>query len=210
MFISSSEQNHNIASSNIQYIKVDNSYIDKLQPGLQLYLMQAVLERFVDGVLILTTQRQLIYANEYALDICRQLRQNTQNKNIVPDNIWCFCESMIASRKLFPKENVSIEIEIDVNQQVKLRIRARWLHLNRSNERFLLLTLEDCQQTSQSIAIADAKKYDLTEREAQVWMLRRANFTYREIADRLYITINTVKKHLKNIYAKQQEIMYLV
>ncbi|WP_315788655.1 helix-turn-helix transcriptional regulator [Fischerella sp. JS2] len=206
--MSSNEQNHNIASSKFQYIKVDNSSIDKFQPALQIYLMQAVLDSFVDGVLILTTQRQLIYANEYALDICHQLRQNTQNKNIIPDEIWCFCESMIEGRKLFPKGNVSIEI--DAKNQVKLRVRARWLDWNRSNQRFLLLTLEDCQQTSHSIAIADAKKYGLTEREAQVWMLRRANFTYREIADRLYITINTVKKHLKNIYAKQQEMMYLV
>ncbi|MER3494533.1 MAG: helix-turn-helix transcriptional regulator [Mastigocladus sp. ERB_26_2] len=210
MFMSSSERNHNIASSKIQYIKVDNSYIDKLQPALQAYLIQVILDSFVDGVLILTTQRQLIYANEYALDICHQFRQNTQNKNIVPDEIWCFCKSMIESRKLFTKGNVSIEIEIDVNEQVKLRVRARWLDWDKSNQRFLLLTLEDCQQTSHSIAIADAKKYGLTEREAQIWILRRANFTYREIADQLYITINTVKKHLKNIYAKQQEMMYLV
>ncbi|PMB54248.1 helix-turn-helix transcriptional regulator [Fischerella thermalis CCMEE 5201] len=208
MFMSSSEQNHNIASGKIQSIKVDNSYIDKLQPALQVYLMQAILDSFVDGVLILTTQRQLIYANEYALDICHQLRQNTKNQNIVPDDIWCFCESMIEDHKLFPKGNVSIEI--DANEQVKLRVRARWLHSDKSNQRFLLLTLEDCHQTSHSIAIADAKKYGLTKREAQVWILRRANFTYREIADKLYITINTVKKHLKNIYAKQQEMMYLV
>ncbi|WP_035137992.1 MULTISPECIES: helix-turn-helix transcriptional regulator [Fischerella] len=210
MFMSSNGQNHNIASSKIQYVKVDNSYIDKLQPALQIYLIQTILDSFVDGILILTTQRQLIYANEYALDICHQLRQNTKNQNIVPDEIWCFCDSMIESRKLFTKGNVSIEIEIDVNDQVKLRVRARWLYWDRCNQMFLLLTLEDCHQTSHSIAIADAKKYGLTEREAQVWILRRANCSYREIADRLYITINTVKKHLKNIYAKQQEIIYLV
>jgi DNA-binding CsgD family transcriptional regulator len=209
MFLSSNEQNHNIASSKTQNVKVDNYRIDKLQPALQISLMQAVIDSFVDGVLILTTQRQLIYANEYALDICRQLRQSTQKKNTVPDHIWCFCESMIESRKLFPSRNISIEIELDTNEQVKLRIRARWLHWDRSKQMFLLLTFEDCNQTSRSIAIADAKKYGLTEREAQVWILRRANCSYREIADRLYITINTVKKHLKNIYAKQQEMMYL-
>ncbi|NEO62582.1 MAG: winged helix-turn-helix transcriptional regulator, partial [Moorea sp. SIO4G2] len=34
--------------------------------------------------------------------------------------------------------------------------------------------------------------------------LKKANFTYREIAQQLFISINTVKKHLKNIYAKQK------
>lgn len=70
---------------------------------------------------------------------------------------------------------------------------------------FLLVTLEDCNLYSQSIAIADAKKYNLTDRERQVWQLRRANLSYKEIANQLYITINTVKKHIKNIHAKQQE-----
>ena len=68
------------------------------------------------------------------------------------------------------------------------------------------MTIEDCNQYNQSIAIADAKKYNLTDREMEVWLLRRANLSYREIANQLYITINTVKKHLKNIYVKQQDI----
>ncbi len=68
----------------------------------------------------------------------------------------------------------------------------------------IVVTLEDCNSSSQNIAIADAKKYGLTKREAEVWLLRYANLPYKEIAQHLYITINTVKKHIKNIYAKQQ------
>ena len=37
-------------------------------------------------------------------------------------------------------------------------------------------------------------------------MLRRANRTYDEIARELYITVNTVKRHLKSIYAKRKEV----
>jgi DNA-binding CsgD family transcriptional regulator len=66
------------------------------------------------------------------------------------------------------------------------------------------VTLEDRKQSTQKAAIAEAKKYDLTPREAEVWLLRRAHYSYKEIAAKLYITVNTVKKHLKSVYAKQQ------
>ncbi len=98
-----------------------------------------------------------------------------------------------------------MEFEVEKSKAVKLRIRAQWLQQDGNGDN-LIVTLEDCNESSQNIAIADAKKYGLTEREAEVWLLRRANLTYKEIAQQLYITINTVKKHLKNIYAKQQEM----
>lgn len=49
---------------------------------------------------------------------------------------------------------------------------------------------------------ADVQKYGLTCREAEVWFLHRNKYSYKEIADKLFVTINTVKKHMKNIYAK--------
>jgi DNA-binding CsgD family transcriptional regulator len=35
----------------------------------------------------------------------------------------------------------------------------------------------------------------------------RANYTYKEIADKLNISLNTVKKHLKNIQVKQETVL---
>jgi DNA-binding CsgD family transcriptional regulator len=67
-----------------------------------------------------------------------------------------------------------------------------------------LVTIEDRQQSTHNAALTDVKKYGLTPREAEIWLLRRANYSYKEIADRLFITLNTVKKHMKNIYAKQE------
>jgi LuxR family maltose regulon positive regulatory protein len=42
----------------------------------------------------------------------------------------------------------------------------------------------------------------LSERELQVLRLLAAGLSYREIAEELYISINTVKAHAKNIYSK--------
>jgi DNA-binding CsgD family transcriptional regulator len=178
---------------------------------LKTYLLQAVIESFVDGILVLTPQGGLVHTNEYARRICNKLKaekiqssyRQQSAANLLSEDIWRVCECLIESRELFPDEKIIIESEIKKSNSLELRIRARWLELEESNQRFLLVTLEDLGQTSESIAIADAKKYGLTDREAEVWLLRRASFSYQEIAEHLYITINTVKKHMKNIHAKQ-------
>jgi DNA-binding CsgD family transcriptional regulator len=179
---------------------------DDFQPVAEVDLLQAIIESFVDGVLILSPQGKLIHANEYARSICRLLIAKDTSRDVVPEEIWRICQSLIESSELFPEEKMIIESEIQPNPTIKLRLRARWLELSASPNNFLLVTVEDCNQYSQSIAIADAKKYNLTDREIEVWQLRRANFSYKQIAKQLYITINTVKKHLQNIHAKQYEI----
>lgn len=170
--------------------------------------LQAIIEGFVDGVLILTEQGGWIHANEYARRICHKLSQGTSQLNAVPQQIWNVCESLIDSHEVFPEFKMIIESEVDTENSGIFRIRARWLVLDESVRPYLLVTLEDRRQSNHNIAIADAQKYGLTRREAEVWLLRRANYSYKEIAAKLYITHNTVKKHLKNIYAKQQEILW--
>ena len=204
MSLSLLEQYQKIASTpgSIFYSKKTKS--EKIQPASKLHLMQAVIESFVDGIFILTRQGELIHANDRARNICQQLSEGI-NEDRVPDEIRRVCQSLIESRQLFSNQNISIESEIETYTKVTIRVRARWLQANESNDDYLLVTLEDRQQTNQIMAISEAKKYGLTERESQVWVLRRANYSYQEIAEELYITINTVKKHLKNIYAKQQE-----
>jgi DNA-binding CsgD family transcriptional regulator len=86
---------------------------------------------------------------------------------------------------------------------------VRWLDLEKSGNPYLLVTVEDRLQSTQNAALTDVKKYGLTHREAQVWLLRQAKHSYKEIAAQLYITINTVKKHMKNIYAKQQSDIWV-
>jgi DNA-binding CsgD family transcriptional regulator len=53
----------------------------------------------------------------------------------------------------------------------------------------------------------EVDQYGLTPRQAEVWLLRRANYTYKEIAAELYISLNTVKKHMKDIQAKRETVL---
>ena len=168
-------------------------------------MLEAVLEGYIDGVLILNQQGEQVHANDCARRICQKLNQGTSSVNTIPQAIWRVCESLIESRDLFSDNQLIIESEINLGNSAMFRIRTRWLELEENQQPYLLVTLEDRLQSTQSAALTDVKKYGLTHREAQVWLLRQAKHSsYKEIAAQLYITINTVKKHMKNIYAKQQ------
>jgi DNA-binding CsgD family transcriptional regulator len=170
-------------------------------------LLQGLIESFLDGLLILTEQGECIQANNLARQICQQLALNTSQLNSVPKEIWDVCQALIESRGLFPNQPMIIESEIASNQATPLRIRVRWFKLNAFAHPCLLVILEDRCQSLQRLALAEVDRYGLTPREAEVWLRRRANYTYKEIATELYISINTVKKHMKNIQAKRETVL---
>lgn len=208
---------YNLTSSKSSKYDEDSIKNEELQPISQVSLLEAVIENFVDGILVLTDKGELIHGNECARNICNKLTKNKDFLHKIPEKIWGVCQSLINSYMRSPEEKIFAESQIDVEDTTKLRVRVRWLSMDvpevevanntSKSQGLLLVTLEDSSQVSKSLAITDARKYHLTAREAEVWLLRRANLSYQEIADKLYITINTVKKHLKNIYAKQQEVM---
>ncbi|PSB24521.1 helix-turn-helix transcriptional regulator [Stenomitos frigidus] len=167
-------------------------------------LLQALLEGFIDGVLILTDQGEWIHANDRARRICNQLTQGLAQPDRVPQEIWRTCQGLIGSLKRYPQTAVTFEDEIITGKTVSYRIRAQWLNLELWQHPCLLITLEDQVQSIQSTAIAEGQQYQLTPRELDVWLRYRASYTYKEIATELYITHNTVKKHMKNIFAKRQ------
>jgi len=97
-----------------------------------------------------------------------------------------------------------IEGEIAGEGASHYRIRVRWLQLEEMNQPYLLVTLDDCGETARNRAIAEAHQYGLTSRQAEVWLLHRLGLSYRHMAAQLYVTPNTIKRHMKDIYAKQK------
>lgn len=168
-------------------------------------LLQGIIEGLIDGVLVLTKQGEWVYANEYGRHLCHQLSPCESASDSIPQAIVRACDILRARHESLSAETMAIDQEIRVNESMTFRLRVQWLVLEESAQPYLLVTLEDQNQSRKMQAIADAKKYGLTRREAEVWLLHQSRFSYKEIAKNLYITPNTVKKHIKNIYAKQQE-----
>ncbi len=172
-------------------------------------LLQGVSESFVDGVLILTEQGEWVYANTQACEICEQPKPDQSQPNSVPKEIWHICQALIESRSLYPEQAVIIQSESTSEKLTNFRIRARWLKLKSVPHPCILVIVEDQDCALKNLAIAEVEQYGLTPREAEVWLRRRANYTRKEIADELYISLNTVNKHMKNIHAKRETVLHM-
>ncbi|NJN90128.1 MAG: helix-turn-helix transcriptional regulator [Leptolyngbyaceae cyanobacterium SL_5_14] len=170
--------------------------------------IHSIIEGFIDGILILTDQGEVVCTNCCARQICESLSQDDSNSSFAPSRVWRICQLMIDSRTLYPDHIFMIEDEIELGGLDTIRIRVQWIDLESSDRPCLLVALEDRYQSAKKMAIAERQRYGLTDRESEVWLLRRANCTYKTIAAKLHITVDTVKKHIKNIHAKRQDVMW--
>lgn len=169
----------------------------------QVTFLQEVIEGLQDGILILTETGELVYANSNARSICFSIQQANSNENFILLAIWKLCKSLLNSHSLLTNKNLVVSDEIILDNTTTFRIRVRWLDLEKNSHPLLLITIENRYESVRNAALAEIKKYQLTPREAEIWLLYRAKYTYKKIADELYITLNTVKKHMKNIHAKR-------
>lgn len=170
-------------------------------------LFQEIVEKLIDGILIVTEQKELLYSNKNAQIILGKLHQSKANSHIVPEEIWYVCQSLIQSRSLFPNQCWTIQSRIFTEYSTILDIQARWFNMETIKKNCMLITLEDRSQAIKNVAVEEAQFYQLTRREKEVWLLHRGHYTYKEIASELSITPNTVKKHMKSIHAKQKKIV---
>ncbi|UBF24720.1 helix-turn-helix transcriptional regulator [Kovacikia minuta CCNUW1] len=165
--------------------------------------LQAVLEGFVDGIVVVTDQQEIIYTNATAQSICAQLSK--EDKAFLPTEIQRAYEALVESRDLYGDRSITIESEA-ATPETRFRIRAQWLPLELVQRPCVLLRLQDQNQATLGLAVTEAQKWDLTPRETEVWLLRRSGCSYKEIAAMLYIAPDTVKKHLKNVHLKRQVV----
>ena len=166
-------------------------------------LFQTVIESLTDGVLILTKGGAQVYANHGARQLCAQLNASKAQPNGIPKAIEQVCQTLVRSRGTARHQAVIVEAEIKARDASRLWVQASWLE-SQGSAPYVLVMLKDCQQSLQNLAITEAAHYQLTPREAQIWLLRRIGSTYQEIAKQLYISRETVKKHLQSIYGKQR------
>ncbi|MDV3347185.1 LuxR C-terminal-related transcriptional regulator [Leptothoe sp. LEGE 181152] len=165
-------------------------------------LVKGVLEGLMDGVLILTQQSKFLHVNSNAQKIIERLTQTQNQFQILGQELRRIYQAIVDGYKLYPDNPVVIESEIRDGDDNILRIRARLLQLDAYEQPLVLIVLEDQNHSIHSLATTESKKYGLTPRETEIWLLRRANRSYKEIAAELYISLNTVKKHVKSIRSK--------
>lgn len=170
----------------------------------KLALLDTAIENFSDGLLIVTKTGDILHKNRCAQQLLTTLNHQYKTLKAIPKIIWQACQALINGQDLFSTdEHIVLEDEIETQDQGRIRMRVQWFNLDTQD--CFLVTLEDLSRSVEYCAQTDAQHYGLTPRETEVWQLRRAHYSYKEIAAQLYISENTVKKHLKNVYAKREQ-----
>lgn len=167
-------------------------------------IVQEALTKLTDGVLIITEERKIAFANECACRILRQINQDREHAEVIPKEINFLCDSLLEIRRQFPDQHWMVTNKICISSSVTLSVHARYMRLDTLGKYCIVLVLKDQYQLIKTVSLEEAKKYNLTDRETEIWLLQRANYTYKQIASELFIAPNTVKKHMQNIHLKRR------
>lgn len=170
-------------------------------------LWSALVDLLPGGVLVVSHHLRPVYVNSKAKELCQRLSHSAQQTDYrLPEAVSEACHQLI---KEGINKTESLVVEYSEEQGRTIRLRLCWFSKARTSERqsnqpYILVLLEDCHEVLSEELCLDRKKYELTEREAEIWMLLRQEYTYQEIAEFLQISLNTVKTHVKNVYAKRR------
>ncbi|MBW4480927.1 MAG: helix-turn-helix transcriptional regulator [Tildeniella torsiva UHER 1998/13D] len=167
-------------------------------------LLKSILVDVLGGIILIDDQDQLIYINRKALAIAKRMTQCSEGTQPIPKEIMHIIKFMRGARREFSQQNWLNQSTVFVDCLTVFNIYARWIQGDNSSYNYLLLNMEDQNQFSQNIALEEARQMGLTSREQDVWLLHQTNYTYKQIAETLNITPNTVKKHMKSILTKQR------
>ncbi|NER78091.1 MAG: helix-turn-helix transcriptional regulator [Leptolyngbya sp. SIO1D8] len=176
----------------------------QLTPSQIVQIGKTTLETHIGSVLIVTDDNQVLYVTESLPGRLKALTETGKDGSFTTQEINFICQVLKQSRDRFPSQNWAIEFDIFTKDAISLRIRSRWLKLEGIDRPCILLIVEDRQQFIQDMVLDEVQDWGLTAREREVWLLHRDGYTYKQIAAKLYITLNTVKKHMRSIHAKRK------
>ena len=190
-------------------------------------VLEIVVKSFLDqlfprqGLLLLDERKQLKYHNQKAQDLCQALaaslpptispptvttlaKNSGKSEILFPAQLSKLCQSLIDAQASFPDQALQLYEEITLPTGQTVRITGRWIQLQEKDTPYILLRLEDVADSASQQARSDAYQYGLTTRQMEVWALHLQGLPRTDIAQKLYIELCTVKKHMKNIYNKRR------
>lgn len=167
-------------------------------------ILRAALESLQDGFIIASQAGEVHQINEPAEQIYELLQsiKIDRDQTVLPIEIWRVCESAIANQNVLSFQKMGLDAEIILPDVGTVRVRVQNIKI--AQTACLLIVLEDRQQTIRNRALSEATLFGLTERETEVWQLRLRGDGYKAISAALWISVDTVKKHVKNILAKRR------
>ena len=170
-------------------------------------LLSVLVDTIPKGLLVLSIDRTIVYWNQTAKRLCQMLPSSQRYQTTLPTVIAELWKQVVEAESA----TEAVVLEYQTPDDRSFRLTACWLtagasdHLSAafSNQTYILVTLEDRDEVLQQDIQAEQKRFHLTNREAEVWLLLKREYRYQAIATTLHISLNTVKTHIRNIHAKR-------
>ncbi|EDX85970.1 transcriptional regulator, LuxR family protein [Synechococcus sp. PCC 7335] len=178
------------------------SIVPSSPPSNTVSILGAAFGSLQDGFIVADPTGSIQQINQTAKRICDQIGTEEATGAVLPPEIWHICKTALRKKDISFPQSVGIDADLILPNLGTVRIRVQ--NINFGQLPYLLIVLEDRQQTTRNKALSEAALYGLTERETEIWQLRLRGDAYKEISAALWISIDTVKKHIKNIHAKQR------
>lgn len=180
-------------------------------------LFETMLDRLFpsQGLLLISRSGRVIQSSPKARTLCQTLGPGnapvTKGSGLSWQGLWALppqlrtlCKAMLESRDEFPTQRIQLHDEIEIDGECCIHLNGAWVDWGEAEPAYLLITLENPVEVSVQRALFDAHRYQLTTRETDVWQLALQGYSYSAIADELFISLNTVKRHMKSIHEKRR------
>jgi DNA-binding CsgD family transcriptional regulator len=167
------------------------TYIDFRKNGLAL---RALTEHAAVGVLFFDTRGHLSHENEFF----QRLMESDPDRAAVRAEVTHMVRNMVG----MPFDGNSVPNSVFQTHSASYRISATILDNYDSPTAIKVLALVERIAREVLDARALAKRYDLTKREIETAQLLRQGLATREMATLLGISVNTVRRHVEQIFLK--------
>lgn len=171
-------------------------------------LLSALVDALPKGLLVVSPDRSIIYWNQNARRLCQRLAIAQKYVTDLPVIISQLCMQVVELGSL---ANEPAVLDYQTPDESSFRLTGYWLNPHTSDRAedclhqpsYILVMIEDRDEVLHQDMQAEQKKFQLTNREAEIWLLLKREYSYQAIAKTLHISLNTVKTHIRNIHAKR-------
>ncbi len=203
-----------IASENTRILnsrwdrRLANEEVSQPKPATLDWSWQILAESLREGLMVISRNIKPVYVNRLALELCQTLAQSDRTWAGMPEAVSEICHKLIKNGNA---SDQTVVLECLAAGEQTIRVRASWLNSDFTGDsrgtgraQYILVFLENRNEILQEELQFEQQKYQFTDREMEIWSLLRQDYSYQEIAAQLHISLNTVKTHVKNIYAKKR------
>ncbi|MCQ6282906.1 LuxR C-terminal-related transcriptional regulator [Bacillus sp. EB600] len=169
--------------SNLLYLEgeLEEQRIDK-------GILEAFAAKSETGLILLDEKYQTLYINPAAWNIYKNTVAYKDIDRFIKEIIFALSNQSIGSNP-FLIETQGYNVQVISHQEPFLSKQSRYA---------IIIEKEKTIDTSEE----EREFFQLTKREKEICYYLKRGYTYKKIAETLFISINTVNKHIKNIYQK--------